>query len=47
LRGFRAGLGAPEPLELVEGLVVLCHAVCVTLSEELVVAPHARWFGQR
>ena len=34
LRGRRAGPGAPEPLELVEGFVPLCHAACVTLSEE-------------
>jgi hypothetical protein len=28
------GPGAPEPLEPVEGFVPLCHAMCVTLSEE-------------
>jgi hypothetical protein len=30
LRGWRAGLGAPEPLEPVEGFVLLCHAVHMT-----------------
>jgi hypothetical protein len=33
------GQGASEPLELVEGFVPLCHAACVTLSEELATVP--------
>ena len=26
-------------------LVLLCHATCMTLSEECLVGPHARWSG--
>jgi hypothetical protein len=33
------GLGAPEPMELVEGFVALCHATCVTLLEEWATTP--------
>jgi hypothetical protein len=36
------GLGAPEPLEAVKEFVFLCHASCVTLSEEWLIAPHSR-----
>ena len=28
-------------------LVLLCHATCVTLSEESLVGPRARWSGRR
>jgi hypothetical protein len=33
------GPGAPKPLKPVEGFVPLCHAPCVTLSEEWLIAP--------
>jgi hypothetical protein len=34
LRGRRTGLEASEPLEPAEEFVFLCHAPCMTLSEE-------------
>jgi hypothetical protein len=40
LGGSRAGPEAPKPLQPAEGFVSLCHAPCVTLSEERLTAPH-------
>jgi hypothetical protein len=34
------GLGAPEPLELVEGFITLCHTSCLTFSKEWATALH-------
>jgi hypothetical protein len=34
------GLGAPKPLEPVKGFISLCHAVCVTLSDEWTTVLH-------
>jgi hypothetical protein len=34
------GLGAPEPLEPVEGFIPLCHTLCLTLSKEWETALH-------
>jgi hypothetical protein len=39
------GLGSPEPLEPVEEFVPLCHAVCVTLSEEWVTVQCLFFWG--
>jgi hypothetical protein len=36
------GLGAPKPLEATEEFVFLHHALCVTLSEEWLIALHSR-----
>jgi hypothetical protein len=40
-------LGALEPLELVEGFLLLCHATCVNLSKDWATAPHVHWLGRR
>jgi hypothetical protein len=55
-RGFLGGEGhpalglasrprSPTPLELVEQFVLLCHAICVTPSEERLAAPRTLWLG--
>lgn len=44
-RGLTNGTGSPAPVKLVEGLVLLHHATCVTLLEVWATVSRVRWSG--